>query len=139
MLQLWILVGGSGFLSSPHCGFLLFQRGSEVFVSPSHLRSESHDKATTRLELPQVCCWSCHGLCTLCCLVIPLPRLQQQICQCLMVLIPVAPELSSEKQGMQRVTGELVPGADFPACCRISQLAVCNNQCKIPCGLSGIK
>lgn len=73
-LHLWILVGGSSLLGSPHCGFLLFQRGNELFVSLSHLHSESHDTAATRLDLPQVCCWSCPSLCTLCCLVSSVPR-----------------------------------------------------------------
>lgn len=79
--HLWILVGGSSLLDSPpRCGFLLFQRGNEVFVSPSHLHSESHNRAATRLDLPQVCCWSCPRLCTLCCLVISDPTANLSLC-----------------------------------------------------------
>lgn len=56
-----------------------------------------------------------------------------------MVLSQVVPELSSTKQGMQGIIGELVTDADFLAWCRISQLAACAKQCKIPCGLPGTK
>lgn len=38
-------------------------------------------------------------------------------------------ELSSAKQRMQGITGELLTDADFLACCRISQLAACIKQC----------
>lgn len=43
------------------------------------------------------------------------------------------------KTGNAGITGELVTDSDFLSCCRISQVAACSKQCKIPCELPGTK
>lgn len=129
MLQLWIFVGRSSLVDSPHCGFLLFQRGNEVFVSPSHLHSESHHRATARLDLLQVCCCSCCSLCTSCCLVIPMPRTPTANLSVCRGSDSSRARIVFNRTGDAGNCWRAGPRCyDFPACCRISQLAVCNNQ-----------
>lgn len=113
-----------------------------MFVSWWHLHGDSHDMAApcqTGKQL-QLCCCSClriHPYAASVRSLLQCEGLWQQICQRITVQIQVVPELFSTKQGMQRIIGELVTAAGVLACCRISQLAACTKQHKIPCGLPG--